>query len=93
MARSARDRGHFTNLRAEGYSRLRDLFAAGEIRIPADNELMGELAAMRYDVDSLGRLRVESKEQMYKRRVPSPDKADALMLAFVEPPAKVKVWT
>ena len=93
VARSAREKGRFVNLRTEGYWRLRDLFAAGLIRIPPDNELMAELAAIKYSFDSLGRVRLESKDAMRKRNLPSPDKADALMLAFVEPPAKVKVWT
>ena len=93
VARSAREKGRFVNLRTEGYWRLRDLFAAGQIRIPPDNELIGELAAIKYSFDNLGRVRLESKDAMRKRNLPSPDKADALMLAFVEPPAKVKVWT
>ena len=93
VARSAREKGRFVNLRTEGYWRLRDLFNAGLIRIPPDNELIAELAAIKYSFDSLGRVRLESKDAMRKRNLPSPDKADALMLAFVEPPAKVKVWT
>ncbi len=93
VARSAREKGRFSNLRAEGYWRLRDLFASGQIKIPEDNELIGELAAMRYSYDSLGRVRLESKDAMRKRNLPSPDKADALMLAFLEPPAKTRVWT
>ncbi len=91
--RSARDNRQFCNLRTEGYSRLRDLFAAGEIKIPPDNELIGELAAIKYGFDKHDRVRLERKDDMLKRGLPSPDKADALMLAFVEPPAKVKVWT
>ena len=93
VARSAREKGQFVNLRTEGYWRLRDLFDAGLIKIPPDNELMGELAAIKYDFDRGGRVRLESKDDIRKRGLPSPDKADALMLAFVEPPAKVKVWT
>lgn len=93
VARSAREKAQFVNLRTEGYWRLRDLFAAGQIRIPPDNELMGELAAIKYSFDGAGRVRLERKEDMRKRGLPSPDKADALMLAFVEPPAKTKVWT
>ena len=91
--RSARDNRQFCNLRTEGYWRLRDLFAAGEIRIPPDNELMGELAAIKYGHDRQGRVRLEGKDDMRRRGLPSPDKADALMLAFVEPPTKVKIWT
>ena len=93
VARSALQNTVFANLRAEGYWRLRDLFAAGELRIPSDNQLMGELASLRYSYDSLGRLLMESKDDMRSRGLTSPDRADALMLAFVEPSAKAKLWT
>ncbi len=93
VARSAHQSGLFTNLRAEGYWRLRDLFSTGEISIPRDNQLMGELAAMRYSYDSQGRVQIESKDSMRKRGLPSPDKADALMLAFLESPGRTRLWT
>ena len=70
--------GLFANLRAEGYWRLRDLFSTGQINIPRDNQLMGELAAMRYSYDSRGRIQIESMDSMRQRGLPSPDKADAL---------------
>ena len=81
----------FANVRAEGFWRLRELFASGRIAIPPDNQLIGELAALRYSYDSQGRILVESKDSMRQRGLPSPDKADALMLAFLEPPARVKL--
>ena len=93
VARSAHQGGLFANLRAEGYWRLRDLFSSGQINIPSDNQLMGELAAMRYSYDSQGRIQIESKDSMRHRGLPSPDKADALMLAFLEPPGRTKLWT
>ena len=93
VARSAHQSDLFTNLRAEGYWRLRDLFSTGQINIPPDNQLMGELAAMRYSYDSQGRIQIESKDSMRQRSLPSPDKADALMLAFLEPPGRTRLWT
>ena len=54
---------------------------------------MGELAAMRYSYDSQGRIQIESKDSMRHRGLPSPDKADALILAFLEPPGRTKLWT
>ena len=92
-AHSARQKGVFANIRAEGYWKLRDLFAAGAIAIPEDQRLLGELAALRYSFDSQGRLLMESKEDMRKRGVPSPDRADALMLAFVTPVTRPRIWT
>ena len=93
VARRARHEGLFTNTRAEGYWRLRELFASGQISIPRDNQLMGELAALRYNYDSQGRIYLESKEAMRGRGLPSPDKADALMLAFVEQGHHTRLWT
>ena len=92
VAHSARQKEVFANLRAEGYWRLRELFAAGEIAIPPDQQLMSELVALRYGYDGQGRVLLESKEDMRKRGIPSPDKADALMLAFVLPPARPRLW-
>ena len=93
VARRSRQDDLFANLRAEGFWRLRELFAAGHITIPPDNQLMGELAALRYSYDSQGRILVESKDSIRQRGLPSPDKADALMLVLLEPPARVKLWT
>ena len=83
----------FANLRAEGYWHLRDLFESGQVALPVNNQLMGELAAMRYSYDSQGRILMESKDDLRQRGLPSPDQADALMLAFLEPTAKAKLWT
>ena len=93
VARRSRQGDVFSNLRAEGFWRLRELFASGGISIPPDNQLMGELAALRYSYDSHGRVVMESKDAMRQRGLPSPDKADALMLAFLEPVNRVKLWT
>ena len=93
VARRARQNDLFANVRAEGYWHIRELFSAGQIAIPADNQLMGELAALRYSYDSQGRVLIESKDSMRQRGLPSPDKADALMLAFLEPPRKPRLWT
>ena len=93
VARRAQQEGLFANLRAQGYWQLRERVASGTISIPADNQLMGELAALRYSYDSQGRILLESKESMRQRGLPSPDKADALMLAFLEPVSKVRLWT
>ena len=54
---------------------------------------MGELSGLRFDYDSQGRLKMESKESMRARNLSSPDSADALMLAFLDPPNRVKLWT
>src|SRR5690606_27520331 len=60
-----------------------------EIKIPNDDELIGQLIARRYKVDKRGRIVLESKEEMKARNLPSPDRADSLALAFYEPPGSI----
>ena len=93
VANRARQDEIFVNLRAEGYWALADRFRAGTISIPYDNQLISQLATLRYDFDSRGRIKIESKDDIRKRGLPSPDRADALMLAFLEQPGRVKLWT
>ena len=93
VAHAARQKDIFANLRAEGYWRLRELFAAGELTIPSDQQLIGELAAIQYKYDSQGRILMEPKEESKKRGLPSPDRADALMLSFAIPISRPRIWT
>ena len=82
------------NLRAEGYWTLARRFREHTIRIPRDAELIAELASLRYRYNSRGKVLMESKEDMKRRGLPSPDKANALMLAFLdtEQPAEPPRW-
>lgn len=95
VGRSANDIG-FRNLRAWGYWQLRELFRPDKpdteplLAIdPDDEELAAQLLALRYEPTSDGKIQIESKESMKRRNVASPDRADALMLAFL-PPGKRK---
>ncbi len=76
----------FANLRAEMYKSLQSKFEKGEISIPDDLELIAELSSIKYKINSRGQLQMESKEDMKKRGTKSPDKADALALAFMDSP-------
>ena len=93
VARKAHNDKKFLNLRAEGYFRLRDRFVSGRIYIPDDLRLIAELSSLRYSYDSYDRLKIESKDEIRKRNLPSPDRADALMLAFLPPPNRLRLWT
>lgn len=52
-------------------------------------DLAGELASVKYKIDSSGRLVVESKDDMKKRLGHSPDIADSLGVTFYEPASGV----
>lgn len=84
---AARDPAHFVNARAEWYWGLREAFESGQIDIdPTDDQLAAELGALRFEYDSRGRIKIESKDDLRARTGGgSPDRADALALAFAIP--------
>ena len=82
VGEKAGDKERFVNLRAEIFWGLRERFREGDISIPDDEELIGQLSNIKYKFDSRGRTKIESKEEMQKRGLKSPDKADAVALAF-----------
>lgn len=73
----------FVNLRAELWWDMRLWFDTNNCKIPFHERLIKELASVRLlPPASGGKTQIESKQQMKKRGVPSPDFADALMLTF-----------
>lgn len=82
----------FGNARSEWYWTLREAFAGysgtgddGAIDIDAaDEDLAAQLGELRYKQDSRGRIWIETKDEMRKRGVPSPDRADAACYAWVD---------
>lgn len=71
----------FVNRRSEQWWGLRQLFADGLVDIdPADELLQSQLGSIKWGEDSSGRIWVETKKDMKKRGVPSPDRADTLMM-------------
>jgi hypothetical protein len=82
VGKRASDPEKFVNLRAEYFDYLREQFEANKISIPNDQQLIAQLTGIRYDFTSTGQMRLEGKETLRRRGLPSPDKADAVMLAF-----------
>ncbi len=72
----------FANLKAELYWALRERARDGDLAGLADQTAIGQLAGLRYSHDRRGRVVIESKEDARKRGVKSPDRAEALVLAF-----------
>lgn len=80
----ADDRYH--NRRAEMWDEMRQwLQSVPAVKIPADENLCAELAAVNKKYDSRGRLQLEEKDEIKRRLGRSPDMADALALTFAEP--------
>ena len=77
------DKDRFINARAEAYWMLREAFEQGEIDIdPTDDQLAAQLGSLKWTLDSRGRTKIESKDDMRKRGMPSPDRADAVMMPW-----------
>jgi len=76
------DPERYANSRAEWWWGLRQRFEDGDIDIEDDEELTAQLANIKYKVTSKGQILIESKDDMKKRGLPSPDKGDALMMLF-----------
>lgn len=75
------------NKRAEMYVSLRDwLGRQGAIEL--DDDIFDQLVALEFGFDRNDAILLESKEDMRKRGVPSPDDGDAYALTFAYPVAK-----
>lgn len=75
------------NRKAELYWMLKDRFRDGQIGGLTDKIMIAQLGGIRYkDGDRFGRTVIESKERSKARGEPSPDRAEALMLAFADGP-------
>ena len=76
----------YVNRRAEMWDNARAwLTQELSVQIPYDEGLLDELCSVNKKYDSLGRLLLESKDEIKKRLGRSPDKADAFVLTFAEP--------
>jgi hypothetical protein len=77
----------FSNKRAEVYWRLREALDPGQpggshIALPDDPELRGQLASVRLKSDDIAVIELERKVDLVKRIGVSPDKADAVAMAW-----------
>lgn len=80
----AKDKEAYVNLKAEKCWYLRERFREGNIDIdPADDDLAAQLAGMKYK-RSGGRIQIESKDEMRRRGMPSPDEFDSVVLAYAD---------
>jgi hypothetical protein len=79
------DTEQFFNAKAEAYFRLRDMHRDNYIsHLPGavDEDVKAQLSAVEYRELSRGQIQVEPKEDARKRGIPSPDRAEAEVLAF-----------
>lgn len=79
----------YLNLRAELWHKLKAWLERRDCKIPNDEDLIAELATVRYTFTSNGKVKIESKDDIRRRGLKSPDKADALCLTFASDAATV----
>jgi len=68
----------FANRSAEVWETAGREVANGKVIIPDDSTLRSQLVSRKRFADSKGRIKAESKEDMRKRGIKSPDQADAI---------------
>lgn len=82
VGEAAATRDNCMRLRDELWLKGREWFQDKACSIPQDDALIAELTAPTYTFSSTGKMVVESKADMKKRGLRSPDLADALLLTF-----------
>jgi len=84
VGEAALDKEKFANLKAQLYWGLRERAQAGDLRGLKDDRAIAQLAGIQYHHNARGQVVIESKEEALKRGVPSPDRAEGIMLAFAD---------
>lgn len=87
-APEATDDERFANLKAKLFWELRTQFENNHVDIdPEDEDLAAQLCTIRYERTSTGKIKIADKRKDANgRRVPSPNRAEALMLASADVP-------
>lgn len=86
---------NYANLGAQIWGEVRDVLEENFskriqgkpaiLELPDDDEMIKQFSNRRKKITSKGKIQLESKEDMKKRGVGSPDVADSVALAFYEP--------
>lgn len=71
----------YENLTTYLWGTVRELMMSEAISLQNDNELVGQLSCRKYRLTSRGKIILESKDDMKKRGIESPDRADAVALS------------
>lgn len=82
---AAIQRDVYLNKRAECWGEMKKWLEEKPVEIPNLDALRRDLTAPQYGYDSKTRIKLESKEDMKKRGMSSPDGGDVLAMTFAEP--------
>jgi len=72
----------YLNLRSELWFKTKAWLEDRSCKLPKNDKLIAELSSIRYSFTSSGKMKAESKDEMRKRGLTSPDLADALCLTM-----------
>ena len=72
----------YNNLRTELWFKTKAWLEDRGCKLPQDDELLADLTGIRYSFTSSGKMAAESKDQMRRRGLRSPDLADAVCLTM-----------
>ncbi len=72
----------YMNLRTELWFKTKGWLENRSCKLPENEQLMAELTSIKYSFTSSGKMKAESKDEMRKRGLGSPDLADALCLTM-----------
>lgn len=72
----------YKNLKAEIWMNAQEMFRENLISLPDNDELIEDLAAMRYSTNSKGQVQTERKEDTKKRLGRSPDMGDCFVIGL-----------
>jgi hypothetical protein len=79
---SPEDKEHYANWVTEQWCGIRQRLSDGDLQLPQDDELAAQLSTRKYLLNSRDQIILEDKKTYKKRIHRSPDRADALVLAF-----------
>lgn len=82
---------HYNNITTHMWAVLRELLEKKQIELEEDAETAAQISTRKYFMASNGKLELESKNEMKKRGLPSPDRADAAALSVYL--GKIKKYT
>lgn len=90
---SPRDKDRFVNARAENHWGLRKRMEEYDLDLPNDTKLRAQFVGTKYKIRTDRKIQIESKEDLKKRGVDSPDEMEAVINAFSEgTEPKSDVW-
>ena len=80
----ARDEERFANKKAEIHWGFRERLLAGTVDLPNDLKLKAQLTSIEYKKRSSGQIEIVSKEEMAKKDIESPDRAESVIYTFAD---------